>query len=163
MLQGQQFETNMLHLARLTDPPKSMGMLNLTVCRLPDLVTDQGLKAQLIACVHQVKQKTEFCRDWRNKRFAHRDLLLAMQDGRATPLPAATKESFFEALRVVSDLLNTIERFYFKGFCSFEDVAPHNGAAALLFVLGFGVRQRERMQEKIAKGDFATIDTPESI
>jgi len=163
MLQAQQFETNMLHLARLTDSPKSVGKLNLTVCSLPDLVTDPGLKAQMIALVDEVKQKTKFCREWRNRRFAHRDLMLAMQDGQATPLPPATKESFFEALRAVSDLLNILERFYFKGICSFADVAPHNGAATLLFILGFGVRERERMQEKIAKGDFAAIDAPESI
>lgn len=44
MLQEQQFETNMSHMARLTDSPKSMGKENLTVRSLPDLVTDQGLK-----------------------------------------------------------------------------------------------------------------------
>jgi hypothetical protein len=89
--------------------------------------------------------------------------MLAMQDGGAKPLPSATKESLFEALQVVSDLLNEIERFYFKGMCSFEDVAPHNGAATLLFILGFGVRERERMQEKIAKGNFSALDPPENI
>jgi hypothetical protein len=163
MLQAQQFETNMLHLARLTDSPKSVGKLNLTVCSLPELVTNDKLKAALKSHVDEVKNKTEFCRDWRNRRFAHRDLMLAMQDGRATPLAAAPKEDFFEALRAVSDLMNTIERFYFRGVCSFEDVTPRNGAATLLFILGFGVRERERMQEKIAKGDFAAIDIPETI
>lgn len=163
MLQEQQFETNMLHLARLTDSPETGKKLNLTVCNLPNLVTDEGLKKQLSALVEDVRQKTEFCRDWRNRRFAHRDLLLAMQDGLATKLPAATKGSFFEALEAVSDLLNTVERFYFKGACSFADVAPHNGAATLLFILGFGVRERERLQEKVASKDFQTLDLPESI
>ncbi len=89
--------------------------------------------------------------------------MLAMQDGGAKSLPAATKEKFFEAMQAVSDLLNLMERFYFKGGCSFADVAPHNGAATLLFMLGFGVMGRERMQEKIAKGDFTSLDRPESI
>jgi hypothetical protein len=47
MLQEQQFETNMSHLARLTDSPKSVGKENLTVQNLPELVTDPGLKAEL--------------------------------------------------------------------------------------------------------------------
>lgn len=163
MLQDQQFETNVLHLARLTNSPETGKKLNLTVCNLPNLVTDEGLKKQLYALVEDVRQKTEFCRDWRNRRFAHRDLMLAMQDGGAKPLPAATKEKFFEALQAMSDLLNLMERFYFKGACSFADVAPHNGAATLLFILGFGVRERERLQEKVANKDFQTIDLPESI
>ena len=163
MLQDQQFETNMLRLARLTDSPKSLGKLNLTVCSLPELVPDQCLKAQLIILVGEVKRKTEFCRDWRNRRFAHRDLMLAMQDGRATPLAAVPKENFFEALRALSDLFNAIEHFYFRNFCRFEDIIPFKGAATLLYVLGFGVKQRDRMQEEIAKGNFATIEGPESV
>ena len=163
MLKEQQFETNMLHLARLTDSPKSVGKMNLTVCNLPDLVNDQALKQQLVCLVDDVKLKTNFCRDWRNRRFAHRDLKLATDNGRATPLAAATKEHFTAALRAVSDLLNTMERFYYKGACSFEDIAAHNGAATLLFILGFGVREREQMQKKNANGDFTSIESPESI
>jgi AbiU2 len=163
MLKDQQFETNMLHLARLTDSPKSAGRTNLTVANLPMLVGDQTLKQQLATLLSEVKCKTQFCRDWRNRQFAHSDLALATQDGNATPLEAASKENFNEALRAISDVLNTIERFYFKGGCSFEDIAAHNGAATLLFILGFGVRERERMQEKIAKGDFGGVDPPERI
>jgi hypothetical protein len=82
MLQEQQFETNMSHMARLTDSPKSMGKENLTVRSLPDLVTDQGLKDKLTAQVDEVRQKTKFCRDWRNRRFAHHDLKLAIGTGK---------------------------------------------------------------------------------
>src|SRR5271166_4526618 len=83
MVQEQQFETNMLHMARLTDSPKSVGKSNLTIRNLPQLVSDQGLKQQLTALVDVALQKTEFCREWRNRQFAHRDLLLAVQDGKA--------------------------------------------------------------------------------
>jgi len=162
-LQDQQFETNMSHLARLTDSPKSAGKLNLTVRSLPDLVGDQRLKDELVGLIHEVKQKTEFCRDWRNRRFAHHDLLLATQDGQATPLKAPTKEKFGEALDALSDLLNVMERFYHKNVCSFQDIAAHNGAVTLLFTLGFGVKARENMQAKIAAGKFDDLDPPESI
>ena len=163
MLQEQQFETNMLHMARITDSPKSVGKANLTIRSLPDLVTDQGLKQQLIALLEVVKQKTEFCREWRNRRFAHHDLLLALQDGQATPLKAPEKEKVGEALEAISDALNAVERFYFKGGCSFDAIAARNGAATLIHVLGFGVRERERMQERIANREFDELDPPESI
>ena len=163
MLQEQLFEANMSHLARLTDSPVSVGKANLTVRSLPDLVSDQGLKDRLVALVDDVRQKTKFCRDWRNRRFAHHDLLLATRDAQAKQLEDATKEKFAAALRALSDLLNAMERFYYKSFCSFEDTAAHNGAVTLLFYLGFGIRGREQMMERFNKGDFGALDVPEAI
>jgi hypothetical protein len=69
MLQDELFQTNMLHIARLTDPPKSGGKENLTLRNLPDLVTDKNLKNTLIGILALADQKTTFCRDWRNRRF----------------------------------------------------------------------------------------------
>jgi hypothetical protein len=163
MLQEQQFETNMSHLARLTDSPKSAGKANLTVRSLPDLVSDPGLKAELKVHAADIEQKTQFCRDWRNRRFAHHDLLLATQDSRAVPLEPATKEKIIAALQAVSDMLNVMERFYYKGGCAFDVIAAHNGVNTLLYVLGFGVMGREKMVKRIKKGDFSSDDTPENI
>ena len=163
MLQEQQFETNMLHMARLTDSPKSVGKDNLTVCNLPNLVSDQDLKQELLRLLDEVDRKAKFCRNWRNRRFAHHDLLLALQDGKATALEAVNKEKFNEALAAISDVLNTIERHYFRGGCSFDAIAAHNGAATLLFVLGFGVQAREKMEALIASGKFDELNPPESI
>jgi AbiU2 len=163
MLQKQQFETNMSHLARLTDSSKSVGKENLTIRNLPELVTDPGLKAELEKHVEDIKQKTEFCRDWRNRRFAHHDLLLATQDGRAEPLEPATKEKIVAALQAVSDMLNVMERFYYRGVCAFDVIAAHNGANTLLSILGFGIMARDKMMERIKKGDFSGGDTPENI
>ena len=56
-----------------------------------------------------------------------------------------------------------MERFYYKGGCSFADASGHNGAGTLLYILGFGVMGRERMVERIKKGDFSGDDTPENI
>ena len=92
MLQGQQFETNMLHMARLTDSPQTAGKNNLTVLNLPNLVADDSLKKQVDDLLKEVKNKTRFCKDWRNRRFAHHDLALAVGDGKAQALKAPTKE-----------------------------------------------------------------------
>jgi hypothetical protein len=163
MLQGQQFETNMLHLARLTDSPKSVGKANLTVFSLPNLVTDPGLKAELVVLLDDVKAKAEFCRDWRNRRFAHADLSLAIRDGAAMPLASAPRENFAAALKAVDLVLNKVEGHYFRNHRSFEDVIGNNGAAMLLRVLGLGVRELERNNENAAKGDYEGIEWPERI
>jgi hypothetical protein len=164
-LQEQQFETNMLHMARLTDPPKSVGKDNLTVLNLPNLVgaADPALMAQLTTLIDEAKTKTGFCRDWRNRRFAHHDLLLATQDARAVPLPSATKSNIDAALVAFTDVMNAIERHYYRGMCDFRSIAAHKGAATLLTVLGFGVKAQEKMRDLIARQKFDELDAPEQI
>jgi hypothetical protein len=163
MLKMQQFETNMLHLARLTDKSTTAGKTNLTVLNLPSLVADAGLKDELAHLVDEAKKRTEFCRDWRNREFAHQDLLLALQDGKAAPLQSASKENTDAALAAITNVLNAIERHYYKGLCDFDAIVTYKGAATLLFILGFGVQGRERMEAKIANGKFDELDTPESV
>jgi hypothetical protein len=80
ILQTELFQTNMLHIARLTDPPQSMGKDNLTLRNLPDLVGDKNLKNKLIGLLALAEQKTSYCRDWCNRRFAHYDLELALDE-----------------------------------------------------------------------------------
>jgi AbiU2 len=163
MLQGQQFETNVLHIARLTDPPETAGKKNLTVRNLPLLVTDQSLQDQLTKLLEKALDKTKFCRDWRNRQFAHADLALALQDRLAKPLEAATKERMNAAVSALSDVLNAMERHYFKGGCSFDDIAAHNGVMTLLFTLGFGVNARDEMEAKIKAGHYDNLGQPEQI
>jgi hypothetical protein len=50
MLQNELFQTNVLHIARLTDPIKSAGNANLTLHNLPNLIADKTLKITLSAC-----------------------------------------------------------------------------------------------------------------
>jgi len=163
MLQEQQFETNMLHIARLTDSPKSVGKENLTIRMLPHLITDALFKQAVSGLVEEARKKTEFCREWRNQRFAHHDLMLAINDGEARQLPSASKVKVNAALASLSDVLNTFERHYFKNVCDFASIAPHLGVGTLLFTLGFGVKAREEMEAKIKAGKFDDLGQPENI
>jgi hypothetical protein len=56
-LQRQTWEDVLLHLCRLTDPPKSSGKANLTVRRLPDSVSDPQL-----ASISRPSRTTQFKR-----------------------------------------------------------------------------------------------------
>jgi len=129
MLQDELFQTNVLYIARLTDPPKSAGTDNLTLQNLPSLASDKNLKNKLAGLLALASQKTSFCRDWRNRRFAHHDLALATDGSKATPLESVNKDKVNEALKSLSDVLNAVERHYFRGGTSFDAIAAHNGAA----------------------------------
>jgi hypothetical protein len=163
MLQDELFQTNVLHIARLTDPPKTGGKDNLTVQNLPNLVSDKNLKNKLIGLLALANEKTVFCRDWRNRRFAHHDLALATDNNKATPLATVNKDSVKDALKSLADIMNAVELHYFQGGTSFNDIATHNGASTLLYVLGDGVKQKERRQRLIDEGKFDNLDPPENI
>jgi hypothetical protein len=163
MLQNELFQTNMLHIARLTDSPKSAGKDNLTLQNLPGLVSDEGLKKTLTDLLAVVTDKTQFCRDWRNRLFAHHDLALATGDTKATPLEVASREKVNSALQSLVDVMNAVERHYFKGGTSFRDIPAHNGAATLLHVLGDGLKQKDRREKLIAEGKFDDLDLPEHV
>ena len=94
MIQDELFEARLLHLARLTDPPHSMGnkdKSNLTIQNLPELIDDSKLNAEITSLIEIAKKRTEFCRDWRNRHIAHRDLKLALNDSLASQLDMASR------------------------------------------------------------------------
>jgi hypothetical protein len=58
------WEQTLLHIAGLTDRPKSLGKENLTILNLPELVNDHEMKKTLVELVETAESKTKFCRDW---------------------------------------------------------------------------------------------------
>ena len=64
-----------LGIARLTDPPKSFGKENLTVSKIPDYITEEQLREEIISSIDKAKHASSFCRDQRNRRFAHLDYI----------------------------------------------------------------------------------------
>jgi hypothetical protein len=78
MLQNEMWENILLHLARLTDKPKTVGKSNLTVQNFPAMISDASVCATVEALIEVAVERTEFCRDWRNRVIAHQDLDLAL-------------------------------------------------------------------------------------
>jgi len=68
-----------LRISRITDSPKSLGKDNLTICKILDLIIDEEFRIEISNLVENIKRKTNFCRDWRNRRLAHRVLLLSSE------------------------------------------------------------------------------------
>ncbi|WP_439374819.1 hypothetical protein [Bradyrhizobium sp. DASA03120] len=114
MIQDRLREAVFLHIARLTDPPISLGRKdksNLTLLNLPGLMDDPELKHEVDKRCGTALAGAAFARDWRNRHIAHRDLDLAL-GGNAKPLPDVQIREVSDALNSFEAVLNAIARHF---------------------------------------------------
>ena len=156
IVQDSLWEDSLLHIARLTDPPKSSGKKNLTIQCLPDLV-DEAIKETVSEQISYAIEKASFCRDWRNRHIAHRDLTLAMGE-LAEPLKKASRAKVKDALESISKVLNIISEYYMKSMIGFDSIIGPGGALDLLYVLDDGVRTDIERRKRIEAGQYLPED-----
>lgn len=157
MVQDSFWEDSLLHIARLTDPPKTAGKENLTIRKLPDLIVDGNLKSRVSNFVDAAVEKAEFCRDWRNRHIAHKDLQLALRTG-AEPLKPASRAKVKEVLGSISDVLNALSTHYMDSTTMFEGIGDSGGALSLLYVLDDGLRTENERRERLKAGEYRAAD-----
>jgi hypothetical protein len=135
----------MLHISRLTDPPKSAGRDNLSIKRLPTLIDEPALKAQIEALVAEAVTRSAFARDWRNRYLAHCDLGHA-EDSSLHALAPASRQDVKEALVEIRKPINAIEQHFEGSPTSFERSIPSlQGASALLRFIQRSVSVEKRL------------------
>lgn len=161
-LQDILWEDMLIGLSRLVDPEKSAGRTNLTLQALPDLVDDQSLKDAIVPMIHEAMKLTEFTRDWRNRRIAHRDLELAISD-HAQPLKSGSRQDVRAALTSIDSVLNKIQAHYLDSETKFDAPIFYAGAVLLLRVLHDGVREGQEREERHARGEFLERDMPPQL
>lgn len=157
IVQDTLWEDVILHVARLTDPPRSVGKDNLTVRALESLIPDIPLKPELAKLVTEALSASEFCRDWRNRHIAHRYLGLALQRG-AEPLMPASRLKVRQALDGLAKVLNAVSLTYHDSTTMFEIDADSDGdpggALSLLYFLDLGIHAEESRRERLRSGYF---------
>lgn len=151
-IQDSLWDDILLHLARLTDRPKSMGKTNLSVCYLAELIVDPTIKQQTESHVNCVLNACEFARDWRNRRLAHRDLDLALEKS-AQPLASASRSSVKAALKAFEDFLNVISLHYLGSQTNFDLASFGEDAVSLLYLLRDGLKYRDELRARIRRGE----------
>lgn len=153
------WEDALLHLARITDSPRSAGKRNLSFRGLPDLIERQEVKQSAEHLLEQALLATDFARDWRNRRIAHRDLSLALE--RSTePLMPASRTSVNEALHALDEVLNTIAQAYIDTTTMFKFAQDPiaGGSISMLHYLRAGLREEEERRARILSGNFSEKD-----
>lgn len=142
IVQDTLFEETLLHIARLTDPAESRVKKdikkNATIQALPPLV-EPAIKGKVTTLVDASLDASEFCRDWRNRRIAHRDLELALKTG-ATPLLPASREKVKHVIASLGDVLNAVNAHYFESETAFDFIDSGDGAVSLLYVIDDGLK-----------------------
>ena len=136
----------MLYFTRLTDPAKSAGRENLTVVSLPDLISNAATSEHVRTLVTTAKCTTRFCRDWRNRHIAHRDLKLALRED-ASPIESASRDDVERALASISDVMYAVRRAYMGSSPPFQAGHTIGGATDLLRLLEDGLRFRRHCQD----------------
>ncbi|MGY3587156.1 hypothetical protein ACVIGB_003785 [Bradyrhizobium sp. USDA 4341] len=157
MLQEELWDNRLMHLARITDSPKSVGKDNLTIRNLPSLIDDATLKAKVTALVDTALDATTFCRDWRNRRIGHLDLALAT-GAPATPLAEASRKQVNDALKAIADVMNALDAHYFDSETGYDRPVRINGALDFLFILNDGIKARDERDKRIEDGEYRMED-----
>jgi len=156
-LESEKWESILLHLARLTDPPRSAGKFNLTVQSFPDLIQDADLRVVLTSKVQVAVQAAMFCRDWRNRRLAHIDLDYGL-DRSVNPLQNGSRADVRMALEALANVMNAISIHYLDSTTSFDVGPARHGEWSLLRVLYDGVRERKERNARIGNSEFLDRD-----
>ena len=152
VVQRTLWENVLLSLARLTDPPKSVGKDNLTLERLPDLIGNPKLACELKGLVEAVHKACKSARTWRHRRLAHSDLGLALASS-SDPLPGVTREEVEAALEAIRAALNRLAAHYWQSEMDYYPVIPHGGDGdSLVYFLDQGVRAEARQRKCLLEG-----------
>lgn len=151
LIQDTLWEDVVLHIARLTDPPKSMGKHNLSLQSLTTHVDHPETDATVQRLVARAIEQAEFCRDWRNRHLAHRDLHLALARG-AEPLKTGSRKAVREILETLGEILNAVSLHYVGSTTLFEFEPDAGGALSLLYALDDGLKAEVARRERRIRG-----------
>lgn len=155
-VQDSLFEAVLLHLARLTDPAQSRRKSNLSLRLLAELAADGGAGARVAELTANAVQATEFARDWRNRKLAHRDLDLALGEP-VRPLAPASRLAVKAALAAIVDVLNAVAAHY-SDSTSIFDLPGGNDSVGLLYIIRDGLRSEDQRHARLKSGEYTTDD-----
>jgi hypothetical protein len=148
----------LLHLARLTDPPRSSNKSNMTMRRLASVVSDPELALEIERLVGEAERLCEFARDTRHRHLAHRDFELAVNCVGVRPLPPASRRDVGAAMAALAAVLNLIKAHYFGSTTAFAHFNAAGGADDLVCRLAVAARAEARRAERLRRGEILPED-----
>ena len=157
MIQFIHWENIILHIARLNDPPSTMGKDNLTIQRLREFVDSHTNFAEFEITLNKAVTSASFARDLRNRNIAHRDLGIALNQS-VSPLATANVAGVEDALGSIKDVLSWIHKEYFDRMFMYDMASVPGGAGELLAFLREGRIAREQRLERIRNGTATQQD-----
>ena len=157
VVQVSLWENVLLHIACITDVPKTCGKNNLSIKRLEGLVQEE-IKEVIIKHIRDVDEKATFCRDWRNRHIAHRDFDLVLGGEKAVPLEKANRKKVKDALESIARVLNAVSIYYTKEEIIFDKYPVSNGAESLFYILDDGIKVDMERMKRVVAGEMLPKD-----
>jgi hypothetical protein len=157
VVQDGLWEQTLLHIARLTDPAMSAGKPNLSIRSLLSAIDDPTAKDAVSKRIDEALEASAFCRDWRNRRIAHRDLDLALERP-SQPLAPASRVQVRSALDRIADVMNAVSQHYLDSETHFESTLHPGGGASLLYLLDSALELRAERDARLKRGDYRPED-----
>ena len=143
----------MLSIARLTDPPRSLGKDNASLARLIDTLTpfvDGALVNELQSKLKNLQAHCEPVRQIRNRILAHNDLATSL-NYHPDPLPGISRAYIEEVLEKIRKLLGDIEEHFRGSRTSHQYVISANDGEALIFALESAREHQKCRRKKISQ------------
>jgi hypothetical protein len=136
-----------LHLATLTDPPQSVGKDNLTLQRLPNLLSDPILIEKVKTLVDAAIASCATSKTLRNRLIAHRSLELAIASA-TVPLPNISYADIRKALAAIIAVINCLESHYFDSQIDEHIITPFGDAGSLVKYIFQGLKAENELRER---------------
>ncbi len=115
IIQEQLMDSILLGISNITDAEKITGKNNLTIKKLPDMMPDESLKAEVKECCEKAVESSSFVRSHRNKRIAHFDEVYHLSSVPIV-LDIATFQKVENALENIHSVLDLVStKCFFTG------------------------------------------------
>jgi hypothetical protein len=161
MLDDTLWESVLLHICRLTDPPvvgRRSSKQTLTLLRLAGAIPEPEFAKRVRSLVGRARTTAKFARDERDRRIAHRDLEL-VQSENARPLERGSRASVEGVLALFRDIVDAMEGHYFsREKTTFDYVSPPNDAEALLYQLRLARMIQDDWEARFMAGESRPDD-----
>ena len=146
-----------IFVSKLTDPARKGRFENLSLYQLQERIEkhcDSVFVSSSCEFLKAVEKRCEPLRKWRDKKLAHLDLGVAMNNG-VVKLPDFSREEIGGSISAISDYLNNIEGHYNDSYHAYENMVIHTDANELVAMLRYGARYEELRDEgKIEISDW---------
>lgn len=150
IVQDELWDSVLLGVSRMTDPPGTGKNKNLTVQSLSPFITDSALRVEAQDLCTKAVAAAEFAREHRNKRIAHQDHNY-LSNRNSNPLSGISRAAVENMLAALRDVLNRLDNHFRDTTVMYEHFVDDSGARLLVKKLS----RLERLQ-----GTSVTEDAP---
>ncbi len=152
IVQDELWDSVLLGVSRMTDPPSTGKNKNLTVLSLSPLITDSALRAEAQDLCTKAVTAAEFAREHRNKRIAHQDHNY-FSNRNSNPLSGISRAAVEDMLAALRVVLNRLDNHFRDSTVLYEQFVDDSGARLLVQKLSRLERLQASLPQKSVPND----------